>query len=69
LIENIETPSHDKLNEDEFEMLQNIAKKWRWKKTQEIVDFTHKQLPWLVSYDKEIIPYGLITQEELENVY
>jgi hypothetical protein len=29
LIENIETPSHDKLNEDEFEMLQNIAKKWR----------------------------------------
>ncbi len=69
LIENIETPSHDKLNEDEFEMLQNIAKKWRWKKTQEIVDFTHKQLPWMMSYDKELVPYLLITQEEVENVY
>ena len=69
LIENIENPNHDKLNDDEFEMLQNIAKKWKWKKTQDIVEFTHKQLPWLVSYDKEIIPYGLITQEDLENVY
>jgi len=69
LIENIENPNHDKLSDDEFEMLQNIAKKWKWKRTNEIVDFTHKQLPWLVSYDKEIIPYGLITQEDLENVY
>lgn len=69
LIENIETPNHDKLTDDEFEMLQSIAKKWKWKKTKEIVDFTHKQLPWLISYDKEIIPYWLITQEEVENVY
>ena len=69
LIENIEIPNRDKLNEDELNMLQNIAKKWKWKRTNEIVEFTHKQLPWLVSYDKEIIPYWLITQEELENVY
>lgn len=69
LIENIWTPSSDKLSEDELNMLQDIAKKWKWKQTHEIVDFTHKQLPWLVSYDKEIIPYGLITQEDLENVY
>lgn len=69
LIENIWTPSSDKLSEDELNMLQDIAKKWKWKQTHEIVDFTHRQLPWLVSYDKEIIPYGLITQEDLENVY
>lgn len=69
LIENIWTPSSDKLSEDELNMLQDIAKKWKWKQTHEIVDFTHKQLPWLVSYDKEIIPYGLITQEDLENIY
>lgn len=69
LIENIWTPSNDKLSEDELNMLQDIAKKWKWKQTHEIVDFTHKQLPWLVSYDKEVIPYGLITQEDLENVY
>jgi DNA-binding XRE family transcriptional regulator len=69
LIENIENPNYDKLSEDEFKMLQDIAKKWKWKKTQEIVDFTHKQLPWMICYNKEVIPYGLITQEEIENVY
>lgn len=69
LIENIENPNHDKLNDDEFQMLQDIAKKWKWKRTQEIVEFTHNQLPWMMSYDREVIPYLLITQEELENVY
>ncbi len=69
LIENIWTPSNNKLTEDELKMLQDIAIKWKWKPTKEIVDFTHKQIPWMICYDKEIIPYGLITQEELENVY
>ncbi|MBW7954483.1 DUF4065 domain-containing protein [Candidatus Gracilibacteria bacterium] len=69
LIENIENPNHDKLNDDEFQMLQDIAKKWKGKRTQEIVEFTHNQLPWMMSYDREVIPYLLITQEELENVY
>lgn len=69
LIENIENPNHDKLSEDEFEMLQNIANKWKWKKTGEIVDFTHKQLPWMICYEWETIPYGLITQEDPDNVY
>ncbi len=50
-------------------MIKDIAKKWKNKNTKEIVDFTHKQLPWMVSYDREVIPYNLITQEDLENVY
>lgn len=69
LIENIWNPESDKLSEDELNMLQDIAKKWKWKQTKEIVDFTHKQLPWMMSYDKELVPYLLITQEEVENVY
>lgn len=69
LIENIENPKTDKLNEDELELLKKIAEKWKDKTTQEIVDFTHSQLPWFVSYDMEVIPYWLITQEDLENVY
>lgn len=69
LMENIWNPESDKLTEDELNMLQDIAKKWKGKQTHEIVDFTHKQLPWMMSYDKEIIPYLLITQEEVENVY
>lgn len=69
LFENIWSPNDDKLSEDEINMLQEIAKKWKWKQTHEIVEFTHNQLPWMICYDKEIIPYGLITQEEIENVY
>ena len=69
LIQNIWNPSHDRLSQDEMNMLQNIAKKWKKKQTKEIVDFTHNQLPWMMSYDREVIPYGLISQEELENVY
>jgi len=69
MIENIEAPKNDKLSEDEMNLLQKIAKKWKSKDTQEIVDFTHKQLPWMLCEDKEIIPYDLITQEEADNVY
>ncbi len=69
LIENIWNPNYDKISTDEMNMLQDIAKKWKWKQTHEIVDFTHNQLPWMICHDKEVIPYGLITQEEVENVY
>jgi hypothetical protein len=69
LIENIWEPNRDKLNDDELSLLQKIAKKWKWKQTKEIVDFTHKQLPWAICFDKEVIPYGLISQEDTENVY
>ena len=69
LIQNIWNPNNNKLSDDEMNLLQNIAKKWKWKQTKEIVDFTHNQLPWMMSYDKEVIPYLLISQEELENVY
>jgi hypothetical protein len=46
-----------------------IAEKWKNKNTKEIVDFTHNQLPWSMCYEKEIIPYILITQESFDNVY
>ena len=59
----------EKLNTDEISLIKKIAKKWKWKPTQEIVDFTHKQIPWMICSEKEIIPYTLITQEEKGNVY
>jgi len=58
-----------KLSLEEKSLLMKIANKWKYKNTKDIVDFTHNQLPWMICYDKEIIPYWLITQEELENVY
>lgn len=69
MIENIEDPRHDKLSEDEMNLLEKIAEKWKDNDTQEIVDFTHQQLPRMICEDKEIIPYDLITQEESDNVY
>jgi len=49
--------------------IEKIANKRKKANTKEIVDFTHKQMPWMICYDKEIIPYGLITQEDDDNIY
>lgn len=57
------------LSKGELLAIENISKKWKDKKTNEIVNFTHNQLPYLISRDNEIIPYELITQEDPEYVY
>jgi len=69
LISNKSFPITDRLSLEEKSLLNKIAEKWKYKNTEEIVEFTHKQLPWMICYDKEIIPYWLITQEDPENVY
>jgi uncharacterized phage-associated protein len=67
LVENV--CSTDKLNNDKIKLIKKIATVWKNKPTEEIVNFTHSQLPWQICYDNEIIPYGLITQEEQDKVY
>ena len=57
------------LSEAEILLIKNIGESWRGKSTQDIVDFTHEQLPWKTCGDGEIIPYDLITQEEPIRVY
>jgi uncharacterized phage-associated protein len=57
------------LSAEEKTLIKNIAKKWKNKRTQEIVAFTHAQLPYLVSHENEIIPYEVITQENVEDLY
>jgi len=57
------------LKVDEKKLIKEISKKWKGKRTQEIVKFTHDQLPYLICDDNEIIPYGLITQENPDHVY
>lgn len=53
----------------EKDLMEKIAKKWKNKKTQEIVNFTHNQLPYSLCRDNELIPYELITQEDPDLVY
>jgi len=58
-----------RLSGDELNLIKKIGKAWSSKSTDDIVDFTHEQLPWQICRDGEVIPYGLITQEEPERVY
>ena len=57
------------LNVKEKALIKAINKNWRNKKTEEIVNFTHNQMPYFLCRDNEIIPYELITQENRDNVY
>lgn len=59
----------DKLSDLEKAEIKKIGKRWAGKNTEEIVNFTHNQLPWQICRDGEVIPYSLITQEEKEQVY
>ncbi|MDO8336119.1 MAG: DUF4065 domain-containing protein [Candidatus Saccharibacteria bacterium] len=58
-----------RLSKEEKGLIKKIGNTWQGKQTQEIVDFTHSQLPWQICRDGEVIPYGLITQEEQERIY
>ena len=57
------------LSKDQKDLIKNISKKWASKKTQEIVNFTHNQMPYSICRENEIIPYILITQEDPDKVY
>ena len=69
MIRNIEVPSESKLSPEEIEFIKKVCEKWQKKSTQDIVDFTHSQLPWKICNPGENIPYELITQEEPDHVY
>ena len=58
-----------RLSGEEIELIKKIGAAWHDKSTKDIVDFTHEQLPWQICRENEVIPYGLITQEEPERVY
>lgn len=59
----------DLLKKDEVELMKKISGKWKDRRTQEIVDFTHEQLPYKLCAPDEVIPYELITQEDPDYVY
>lgn len=59
----------NQINSKELNLIKKIAAKWINKRTNEIVAFTHNQLPYKICEENEIIPYGLITQEDPDYVY
>ncbi len=59
----------DCLDTEEKVLIKKISEKWKGKRTQEIVNFTHEQLPYKLCAPDEVIPYELITQENPDHVY
>jgi DNA-binding XRE family transcriptional regulator/uncharacterized phage-associated protein len=57
------------INIEEGKLIKDIEKKWKGKKTKEIVEFTHNQFPYLCAGENEIIMLGLITQEDPHEFY
>lgn len=57
------------LNTEEKTLIKRVATKWQGKRAEEIVKFTHEQLPYQVCSPGEVIPYELITQQDPEYVY
>ncbi len=69
MIENLSDIDDSDFDIEEIHLIKKICKKRKKADTAEIVNFTHKQLPWMLCKDREIIPYEFITQEEPDNVY
>jgi len=67
--ESVAKNSLDQISAIEMDLIKKISAKWKGKKTNEIVAFTHNQLPYKICEENEIIPYGLITQEDPDHVY
>lgn len=65
----LEQPDDSILDKKELDLVKTICKKWKHANTKEIVEFTHKQIPWMVCKNGETIPYDLINNEAPENVY
>ncbi len=61
--------SLSEIKTEELKLIKDIAGKWKGKKTKEIVQFTHNQLPYLCASEGNIISLGLITQENPDEYY
>jgi len=72
LIQEAESNSNEKITTlscGEIKLMKEIGKKWKDKKTKDIVNFTHNQLPYALCRQEEIIPYTLIIQEDPDKVF
>ena len=69
MISLVERPDDSLLSAEEQKLVRAVCKKWRKASTQEVVDFTHNQIPWKICRDREVVPYTLINMEEPDNVY
>lgn len=65
----VPTSDFSLLNSEEKKEMDKICEKWSDANSNEVVNFTHNQKPWMACRPNEIIPYDLILQEDPKNVY
>ena len=59
----------DQVSKEEVALMKKINKKWKGKRTAEIVSFTHKQMPYMFADDNEIVSYEVFGQENPDEIY
>ena len=57
------------LSKEESGLIKKIWKKWENAKTNEIVNFTHTQMPYMFAEENSIVSYDIFTQENPEDIY
>lgn len=57
------------LSREESKLIEKINKKWKTKRTEEVVNFTHKQMPFMFAEDNDIVSYDIFTQENPDDIY
>lgn len=69
LSKSVNPKEYDFLSKEEKSLIDKICDKWKDASSQELVNFTHKQKPWMACRNNEVIPYDLILQEDPDNVF
>jgi len=59
----------DLLSKDEMKLIRAIWEKWQDASTNEIVNFTHKQMPFLFAEENGIVSYDIFTQEDPHEIF
>jgi len=59
----------DSLSKEELTLIHSIWEKWEDAKTNEIVNFTHKQMPYMFAEENSIVSYDIFTQENPDDIY
>ena len=69
LSKSVSKTSFNDLSDIEKKEIDEVCDKWKNASTKELVNFTHKQKPWMACRKNEVIPYDLILQEDPNNVF
>ena len=59
----------DQITDEESALMTSINIKWKSARTNEVVSFTHKQLPYLFADDNEIVSYEIFGQENPDEIF